>query len=102
MSVVPYRASSPSSSAHIDTSDPIEPGDVFAAAISYGSLTYAGVGTATIACGDYVVAFGHPFLFAGGGPNGAVLDGDVVTTVPGGNGYSPVQTRQRGAVAGHP
>jgi hypothetical protein len=100
MSVVPYRTSSPSASAHIDTSDPIEPGDVFAAAISYGSLTYAGVGTATIACGNYVVAFGHPFLFAGGGPNGAVLDGDVVTTVPGGNGYYPFKLANVGLLQG--
>jgi hypothetical protein len=87
VSVLPYRASSSSSSAEISAGDPIEPGDVFTAAISYGAIAYAGIGTATISCGDYVVAFGHSFLHAGGGPDGAALDGEVVTTIPAGGFY---------------
>ena len=85
ISVEPYRASSSSSSAQI-SGDPIVPGGVFTAALSYGAIAYAGIGTATIVCGDYVVAFGHPFLFAGGGPDGAMLDGNVVATIPAGTG----------------
>jgi hypothetical protein len=87
VSVIPYRASSTSSSAQVASGDPIEPGDVFAAAISYGAIAYAGVGTATISCGDYVVAFGHSFLHTGNAPNGAALDGDVVATVAAGGYY---------------
>jgi hypothetical protein len=87
VSVIPYRASSTSSSANVAGGDPIEPGDVFAAAISYGAIAYAGVGTATISCGDYVVAFGHPFRFTGSAPSGAALDGNVVATVAAGGYY---------------
>jgi hypothetical protein len=39
----------------------IQPGSNFAAAISYGDVTAAGVGTTTARCTDSVVAFGHPF-----------------------------------------
>lgn len=45
--------------------EPIVPGGNFAAALSYGDLTAAGVGTATAVCGDEVIAFGHPFFFTG-------------------------------------
>ena len=43
----------------------IKPGGNFAAAISYGEITAAGVGTTTLVCGDAAVAFGHPFNFDG-------------------------------------
>jgi hypothetical protein len=43
----------------------IEAGSNFAAAMSYGDLTAAGVGTTTARCDDSVVAFGHPFNFDG-------------------------------------
>src|SRR5262249_26340334 len=44
----------------------IFPGSNFAAAISYGDLTAAGIGTTTAVCpGGQVLAFGHPFLFSG-------------------------------------
>jgi hypothetical protein len=87
ISVEPYRASSSTSSGQLSGGDPIVPGGVFTAALSYGAVAYAGVGTVTIVCGDYVVAFGHPFLFQGGGPSGAMLDGTVVATVPGGHPF---------------
>ena len=53
--------------------DPAEivPGGNFAAALSYGEITAAGVGTTTLVCDDLVsgtrkaVAFGHPFNFDG-------------------------------------
>jgi hypothetical protein len=89
LSVAPYRASSTSSSGQVQSGgDPFVPGGVFTDAISYGAVSYAGVGTATIVCGDYVVAFGHLFLHGGGGLSGAALDGNVVSTIPAG-GFDP-------------
>ena len=87
ISVAPYRASSSTSSSQLSGGDPMVPGGVFTAALSYGSVAYAAVGTTTIVCGDYVVAFGHRFLFQGGGPSGAMLDGNVVATVRGGHPF---------------
>jgi hypothetical protein len=43
----------------------IAPGDAFTAAISYGDVTFAGIGTATYVCDGRAVAFGHPFSFNG-------------------------------------
>jgi SpoIVB peptidase S55 len=47
----------------------IFPGSNFAAAVSYGELTAAGVGTTTAVCtaetNDFALAFGHPFTFIG-------------------------------------
>jgi hypothetical protein len=43
----------------------IVPGGNFAAAMSYGDIAAAGVGTTTGVCGDHVVAFGHPMNFDG-------------------------------------
>jgi len=40
-------------------------GGNLAAAVSWGDITYGGVGTATSVCGNKVVGFGHPMLFAG-------------------------------------
>lgn len=52
---------------------PSAPGDVddiftgsnFAAALSYGDLSVAGVGTTTDVCEGTALAFGHPFLWVG-------------------------------------
>jgi len=43
----------------------IRPGDSFAAALSYGDVTMAGIGTTTYVCGGKALAFGHPFFFTG-------------------------------------
>ena len=40
-------------------------GGNIAAALSYGDITAAGVGTATSVCGGRVVGFGHPMTFGG-------------------------------------
>ena len=45
--------------------DAIVPGGNLAAALSYGDLTAAAVGTTTAVCGGEVLGFGHPFLFSG-------------------------------------
>lgn len=44
---------------------PIVAGGNLAATISYGDLTYGGLGTATAVCGDEVLGFGHPMIFSG-------------------------------------
>jgi hypothetical protein len=47
-----------------DVSD-IFPGGNFVAALSYGDVTVAGVGTTTEVCDGTALAFGHPFFWAG-------------------------------------
>jgi hypothetical protein len=44
---------------------PIVPGGNLAVSLSYGDVTFAGVGTATTVCDGVVTAFGHPMLYAG-------------------------------------
>jgi hypothetical protein len=58
------RTGTTSSSAGTDPTD-IVPGGNIAAAMSYGDVTAAGVGTATAVCGNEVLAFGHPMNFTG-------------------------------------
>jgi hypothetical protein len=57
-------ASAPSSSLS-GVVDDLVPGGNFAAALSYGDLTLAGVGTTTYVCDGQALAFGHPMLFSG-------------------------------------
>jgi len=63
-----YAASSVTAGTAGSAAD-IFPGSNFAAALSYGDLTAAGVGTTTAVCvknsNDYALAFGHPFLWSG-------------------------------------
>jgi hypothetical protein len=63
LAVLPFRAgaapSAPASPAEIT------PGGNFAAALSYGDVTMAGVGTTTAVCAGVALAFGHPFTFGG-------------------------------------
>lgn len=40
-------------------------GGNLAAAVAYGDITWGGVGTATMVCGNDVVGFGHPMTWAG-------------------------------------
>lgn len=49
----------------------LEPGGNFAAALSYGDITFAGVGTTTMVCNGMALAFGHPFFFDGATEMGA-------------------------------
>jgi SpoIVB peptidase S55 len=63
LDALPFRAgaapSAPASPAQIT------PGGNFAAALSYGDVTMAGVGTTTAVCAGVALAFGHPFTFGG-------------------------------------
>ncbi len=62
--VTVHRAGASSTAA--STPADIVPGGNFAAALSYGDFTAAGVGTTTAVCdGDTALAFGHPFLWSG-------------------------------------
>jgi hypothetical protein len=45
--------------------DPLPPGSVYSAVLSYGDVTFAGIGTTTARVGRRSVAFGHPLLFTG-------------------------------------
>jgi hypothetical protein len=58
----------------------LERGSSVAAAFSYGDITFAGVGTATVVCGSRVLAFGHPFFFSGPSQMG-MSAADVLTVV---------------------
>ncbi|HEV2755853.1 MAG TPA: SpoIVB peptidase S55 domain-containing protein [Actinomycetota bacterium] len=65
----PHRgaaAAAQGSTTQIDpNTPPLEPGDSFAAALSYGDVTSAGIGTTTMVCNGKALAFGHPFSFEG-------------------------------------
>lgn len=56
-------------------------GGSFAAALSYGDITFAGVGTTTMVCNETAVAFGHPFFWTGDAGWGAAK-ASAVTIVP--------------------
>ena len=44
---------------------PVVTGGNLVGSLSYGTITFAGTGTATAVCGDDVVGFGHPMLDSG-------------------------------------
>jgi SpoIVB peptidase S55 len=63
VAAAPFRAAAaPSASA---SPSEIVPGGNFAAALSYGDVTFGGVGTTTAVCDSLALAFGHPFTFGG-------------------------------------
>jgi hypothetical protein len=80
VAAIPYAGTSASISA-VSSIDGFRPGDNFAAALSYGDLTFAGIGTTTYVCDGQALAFGHPFLFAGRVALGA-SGADAITIVP--------------------
>lgn len=55
-------------------------GGNFAAALSYGDVTAAAIGTTTAVCGTKALAFGHPFQYLGPVTNGA-NDGDALAII---------------------
>ena len=67
--LLPYKGASAAqggSTTQIDpATEPLQPGDSFAAALSYGDVTAAGIGTTTFVCNGEAMAFGHPFSFEG-------------------------------------
>lgn len=81
---VKLQAGSRASSTAAAAPASLQAGGNFAAALSYGDLTWAGVGTTTAVCGNQVLAFGHPFD-SWMGPQGPIhygaSDADAVTVV---------------------
>ena len=68
MKVYPTASAGPTAGGSAVT---LEPGSNFAAALSYGDITFAGVGTTTMVCDGHALAFGHPFFFDGATEMGA-------------------------------
>lgn len=94
VSVIPYVGSSAAATSS-STPPPVQPGEPFAAALSYGSITYAGIGTTTAVCGDYAVAFGHPFFLAGAGAETGFSGADVLKVISDPSGiYGPFKLAQ--------
>jgi len=58
----------------------LRPGDAFAAAMSLGDFTTAGIGTTTFVCDGKAVAWGHPFNWTGD-TTMAVRAADIITIV---------------------
>jgi SpoIVB peptidase S55 len=96
LATVPFRAaaapSAPASPAEI------APGGNFAAALSYGDVTAAGVGTTTAVCDGLALAFGHPFTF-GGKVALSAHTADALYVQPD-NLFGPFKVANLGGVAG--
>jgi SpoIVB peptidase S55 len=75
----------------------ITAGSNIAAALSYGSVTLAGVGTTTFVCAGKAVGFGHPFNSAGAVQYSAHT-ADAVTVQP--DILSPFKVANPGGVVG--
>jgi SpoIVB peptidase S55 len=75
--IVAYRGASATA---VPPADPAEivPGGNFAAALSYGDVSIAGVGTTSYVCDERAVAFGHPF-FAFGATSAAASVANALT-----------------------
>ena len=76
---IPYMGSSASSNPQ-SPPGALRAGDTFAAAMSLGDITVAGVGTTTLVCNGRAVAFGHPFNWTGD-TTMAARAGDTITIV---------------------
>ncbi|MGH3043800.1 MAG: hypothetical protein ACRDM2_03650 [Gaiellaceae bacterium] len=77
--LIPYMGSSASSNPQ-NPPGTLRAGDTFAAAMSLGDITVAGVGTTTFVCNGRAVAFGHPFNWTGD-TTMAARAGDTITIV---------------------
>lgn len=99
-----YRASASRISASSVTPTPFAAGEPLGAAISYGDAAIYATGTATFTCGDYVVAFGHPFFWDAPGEVALGLAGaSGLMVIKGGQGLWPgyryaLLTEARGTV----
>jgi hypothetical protein len=63
------------------TGTPPSAGESFAGALSFGDVTFAGIGTTTMVCDDRALAFGHPFFWSGETHLGAGT-ATAITVVP--------------------
>jgi hypothetical protein len=65
MDMNPWALTTGSTARVTDQAAESVPGGNVASTLSYGDITMGGVGTTTAVCGNRVLAFGHPFAFAG-------------------------------------
>jgi hypothetical protein len=65
LALIPYAGSSAQAANGSSSGGAMAAGDNFAAALSYGDVTAAGVGTTTFVCSGNAVSFGHPFFLQG-------------------------------------
>jgi hypothetical protein len=78
--LVPY-AGGTTPSGDLETTDtPPSAGQSIAAALSYGDVSFTGVGTTTFVCDGRAAAFGHPFMFTGDAGWGAAR-AEAITVV---------------------
>ena len=98
VAAVTYPGSSASIGASAVGVDSLVPGGNFSAALSYGDLTLAAIGTTTYVCDGTALAFGHPFLQTGRSALGAGdADALAVVTDP---TLSPFKLANAGAPVG--
>jgi hypothetical protein len=103
MKLTPGASSSGSLSGVVDE---LVPGGNFSAALSYGDLTSAGVGTTTYVCDGQALAFGHPMLFSGrtslgaGSADAIAIVDDALGPYKLANVTSPVGTLDQDRLAG--
>jgi SpoIVB peptidase S55 len=97
LSAIPFQAAAMTPGAPADPAE-IQAGGNFAAAISYGDVTAAGVGTTTAVCDGRALAFGHPFTFAGSTTFSA-HPADAIVIQPD-NLFGPFKVANLGGVAG--
>lgn len=67
--------------------DEIFPGSNFAAALSYGDVSFTGIGTTTDVCDGMALAFGHPFNWDGRTAHSAHTADAIVIQPDGGFSY---------------
>jgi hypothetical protein len=60
---------------------PIDPGQPFASALSYGDFSVYAIGTATANCGDLSVAYGHPLFYYPPGPSSFGMSDATILTI---------------------
>jgi hypothetical protein len=80
VAAVTYPGSAASIGATAVGVDSLVPGGNFSAALSYGDVTLAAIGTTTYVCDGTALAFGHPFLQTGRSALGAG-DADALAVV---------------------
>jgi hypothetical protein len=76
----------------------IQAGGNMAASMSYGTVSSAGIGTATMVCGEQVVGFGHPMNFTG--PSTMSLHGARALLIQDDFPYSGFKVANLGAPVG--
>ena len=75
--IIPFAGNAAAGDTTVDPAADVNPGDNFAGAISYGDITFAGVGTVTFICNGRAMAFGHPFFWEGD----TTLGGNAADTI---------------------